>query len=114
MSADRRPSWGLADRVLSTLTASTGPYLPVRRPVKGWTRAAEGDGLADDAAAGGRAGSAGEPWEQAVRAIPATHPAQAADMRERVTSRSFRTRQMALNLATLADGRMIFPLLAHG
>src|SRR5437868_3762507 len=56
MSADRRPYCGLADRVLSIFTASTGPTVEVRAPVNGCTIPGACVTWGPGAAAGGGAG----------------------------------------------------------
>src|SRR5690242_145524 len=74
MSADRRPSCGLADRVLSILTARTGPSAAPGAPVNGWVRAGDGVDDGDEPAetgGGGDAAAVTGPFEQAARAAVA-------------------------------------------
>src|SRR3954468_17043487 len=88
MSAERSPSCGLAERVLSTFTASTGPSAAAR-PVKGCVRT-EGAGVAGgreaDVAGGGGAVAAVGGAEQAARAAPTSAAARAGATRELRTS----------------------------
>src|SRR3954469_1030283 len=90
MSAERRPYCGLADRVLSILTASTGPAVLTGRPVNGLVRAGAdvGDGDGADVAGGGVAGAAPGVREQAARPAAANPPANAAVTRRQRTSRT--------------------------
>src|SRR3569833_407805 len=94
MSAERRPRCGLAERVLSILTARTGPSAPVRTPVNGCVRAGVGVGVGDDgrgaAAAGGGDASTGPDSVEQAASAPAAATATAADVirKQRTTGTS--------------------------
>src|SRR5688572_3569682 len=93
MSAAATPLCGMALRVFSIFTASTGFFSPDLPPVKGWV---EGGGLALDGAAPGVPGGAAfaglsEPEQPASEPPSAITPNMAAVLPRTIPFHAFRT-----------------------